>query len=188
MQALLIPPLTEQHVQNFWAKVNKEGPLPDQTNPHYAGLSHCWEWTGCKIPSGYAQLWAHGKMRLAHRISYIIANDDGGLQDLYVCHRCDNRGCLNPDHLFAGTPLENVADCAAKGRNPHGETHHARRHPERVPRGEGIGNSKLTEQQVLEIRDRYAKYGTAKRQLAREYAVHGRTIGRVVDRKIWTHI
>lgn len=97
--------LREEDLRNFWKRVEKKGP------------SECWLWSGCqgghKSPYGIFSI--RNVRHRAHRISYIIHN--GSLsENLIVCHRCDTPACVNPDHLFSGTQLDNINDCISKGR------------------------------------------------------------------------
>lgn len=80
--------------------------------------SGCWEWIGHIDRRGYGFSWIGGKSWLAHRLSYFaFSGDPFGLA---VCHKCDNRKCCNPDHLFAGSQKDNMLDMRAKGRQAKG--------------------------------------------------------------------
>lgn len=113
--------------------------------------SGCWVWP-TKQP--YPSMRFRGRHEGIHRVAYRIYR--GEIGDQYVCHRCDNPHCVNPDHLFLGTPRENMADMAAKDRSGVRELKH--------PRG------KLSDEQVREIRGKHAR-GVPVSWLASEYGV-----------------
>lgn len=92
----------------FWARV-------DKTNG-------CWEWRGPKNPKGYGLFhYPRRWVTTAHRVAWMITRGRVP-QDLLVCHHCDNRGCVRPDHLFLGTAQDNANDMKAKGRQRNGHT------------------------------------------------------------------
>lgn len=124
----------------------------------------------------------------AHRIAYHLSVGPVGA-GLCVCHRCDNRACCNPAHLFTGTHAENMADMKAKGRTniPRGDLHHSRRHPERIARGAGHGMSKLTDDGVRAIRRRSAE-GVSSRKVAAEFGVTASTVLDILHGRIWSHV
>lgn len=118
----------------------------------------CWEWTASQNGRGYGQIGrgcAGEGTALAHRVSYEIHHGDIPA-GLIVRHKCDNRVCVNPDHLELGTHADNTQDMLERGRaNP--------------PRGERSGNAKLTAEQVASIRAVPA--GGRVRDLALEYGI-----------------
>lgn len=154
----------EQQVTAFWLKVNKNGSIPE----HCPELGNCWEWTAFRLSNGYGLL----HTGLAHRFSWKIANGEIP-KGLFVLHKCDNRSCVNPAHLFLGTQLDNMRDMHSKGRAA-------------IIKGEQRTNHKLTSVQANEIRERYKQGGLTTRSLALEYNVSSATIWRVVNGKSYT--
>jgi hypothetical protein len=141
-----------------------------------AGPNDCWNWQAASWV-GYGQFRANGKMIRAHRFSYELHH--GPIpKGQHVCHSCDNPSCVNPAHLFLGTPAENAADSKAKGRT----LSSAKSHP-----GELHGRAILTRQVVLEIRKRHAA-GERQVVLAAQYGLSKGGIAQVVHYRTWKHI
>lgn len=157
----------------FWAKVDRNGPVP----AHRPDLGPCWLWIATIRTDGYGhfqvRIMAGGLLPVgAHRVAY--AFDHGGtlLTGLFICHRCDNRPCVRPEHLFAGTRAQNSADAVAKGRHCHGERRPA---------------AKLTEVQVREIRA--IPPGTlSQSEIARRYSISRSVIENILLGKAWRHV
>ncbi len=172
-----IPNLTENNILNFWAKVTASGP------------DDCWEWLAQKN-KGYGVFGLGGKHFFAHRVSYFIANGSFPNNKPHCLHSCDNPGCVNPSHLYAGTPLENARDRTEKGRHnaPRGDAHYSRVNPERMVHGEAHRSAKLTKDKVLEIRRAYDAGGVFQRELGQRFGVARGVISRIILRKIWKHV
>ena len=89
----------------FWNMVDKEA------------SGGCWQWTASKKEKGYGQFFYRGKMHRAHRLAWVLSGQELPKRPLELAHTCDNRACVNPDHLFVATHEQNMQDCKAKGRN-----------------------------------------------------------------------
>lgn len=160
---------TQKRIARFWSRVNKNGPIIR------AELGPCWVWPPTKHDK-------YGRFdnRLAHRVSYVMAT--GCDTDLLVLHKCDNPACVNPDHLFAGTPLDNTLDRKAKGRKGGSGPH-----TPSPRRGEKSNWAKLTEESVREMRLLY-KQGVKTKYLAARFEIGATGVFNVVSRKTWKHI
>jgi hypothetical protein len=95
--------------QRFLEKVNK--------------TEKCWFWTASSRGNGYGCIKVDGKVIDAHRVSYLLFNGEIP-EGKMICHVCDNRMCVNPDHLFLGTSKDNVDDAIKKGRRFQPEQKH----------------------------------------------------------------
>jgi hypothetical protein len=155
----------------FWGRVARGAP------------DECWEWQGSlRRPRGYGQVWMSGHQVGAHRVAWILAH--GGIgAGLCVCHKCDNRKCCNPTHLFLGTIEENNKDMARKGRAARGDQNASRKYPDRRPKGEGHASARLTAAQVAEIRALDGSLAHA--DIASRFGVNRRTVGGIISGRLW---
>ena len=150
--------------------------------PYVQKTEECWIWSGSRFESGYGRLFVGGKSVRAHRVSWVL-NRGPIPKGILVLHKCDNRPCVNPDHLFLGTPQDNMDDMMAKGRGISG----MKIHPERACRGEMAHRAKLTASKVVEIRA-LREQGVIYEKIAKKYGVTKRAIICVVKRLSWKHI
>jgi hypothetical protein len=106
---------------------------------------------------------------------------------MFVCHHCDVPACVNPAHLFLGTPKDNMDDKVRKKRLfvPSGDAHWSRRRPDLVARGKGSGNSKVSEADVLAMR---ADTTSTLNELSARFGLTISTISMIRTRRIWKHL
>ena len=129
----------------------------------------CWKCTVHSLnPQGYAKIERNGKVTKVHRHVFALKNN-GITEGMHILHKCDNPSCINPDHLFEGTSLDNIRDKVEKGRQAFGEQN---------------GFAKLTANDVRKILKDNRKY----REIAKDYPVTTKHVGVIKRRKFWKHI
>lgn len=179
--------ISEKQKKNFFKKVNKDGIVPSLEK--YGNIGKCWLFMTSRNKGGYGQVKLRGAVVKAHRVSWMIIHGQiyGKLQ---VLHKCDNPSCVNPDHLWLGTPKDNADDMYLKGRGnkARGDRHPSRAQPETRPRGEEHGGAKLTEEKVREIRRLYAEGDITHKEIADKFGVSTKPISQVINLKTWRHV
>ena len=137
-------------LERFWSKVDMGAP------------DECWEWTAAKVRDGYGSFTISGKMHGAHRLAWQFVH--GHIPEgMFICHHCDNPGCVNHRHLFLGTNDDNIMDAVKKGR----------------------WTQKLTSEEVLEIRKLLAAGERLQREIAKDFGVCRQTVSLIKLGKIW---
>lgn len=155
--AALAAPYEPRDVERFMRRVNK-----------MTGTA-CWDWMR-PAPIGYGQLYWNGTPIGTHRISYRIFR--GQVGQMHVCHTCDRRACVNPDHLFLGTNQDNIRDRVKKGRSRRGQNH---------PR------SVLKRADVVEARAMYLG-GMSTSKIGERFGVDAETAGNAISGRSWSHV
>lgn len=135
----------------------------------------CWLWTGARNQSGYGVIRVDNERRAygAHSYSLELATGQRCPEGMYACHHCDNKPCVNPAHLYYGTPKQNTADAVARGRLQVGSANY---------------RARLTEAQVLDIRQRYASGAANTIQLASEFDIAKSAIQGICSGNSWKHV
>lgn len=134
----------------------------------------CWEWLGAKYQTGYGMACIRRGPRktfLAHRIAWIIQHGMRIPEEYMICHTCDNRACVNPHHLYAGTGYENNSDTINRGRGNR-------------MKGSACTWSKLTDSDVLFIRSGQMRQC----ELARKFGMKQSSISNIQTGKNWKHL
>ena len=145
--------------KRFWQHVDIRGP------------DECWPWQKA-LNVGYGVIGNHGRNILTHRLAYELTC--GPIPEgMLVCHSCDNPACCNPAHLWLGTPADNMYDRHAKGNYAKGA-----RHP----------NSKLTTEQVHEIRRLAAMHSITQTAIGEHFGIDQTTVSDIVRHKSWRHL
>jgi hypothetical protein len=160
--------LSDKIIQRFLSKVRIGSP------------TECWPWIKAIPRKGYGcfALRVNGKTTqfLSHRLAWIIANKSPVPDGLCVMHSCvDSKPCCNPAHLSCGTQLENIQEAVARGCRPDN-------------RGENHGMSKLTEDQVKEVREKYSTGLYSQRDLGKIFGISQGNVGFITRKTAWVHV
>lgn len=146
---------------NQWRTTGKTPSVPFTPKGRFykfvdkGSADECWPWVGTMKKNGYGGFWFNGKADRAHRVSYQISK--GPIPyGLLIRHTCDNKACVNPNHLLTGTSLDNARDALERNRYPRGETQ---------------GRSKLTLVQVEEIRRNWRNRTETQKSMSERFSV-----------------
>lgn len=150
-------------------------PLKERFMKYVNKTESCWKWTGGLNDKGYGMVSVESRPRLAHRTSFKLFKGDIP-EGMYVCHHCDIPDCVNPDHLFLGTPQDNMADMHAKGRWKYGTS-----------LGENHGCAKLTDKEIRIIKNYPKKHGSGV-FLAKRFNISRANISDIRNGRTWKHI
>lgn len=148
-------------------------PLKDRLAIRSVRVGECIEWTGYVNYFGYGKLTYQNRQEYAHRAAWIA---NGGVipDGMFICHKCDNRRCINPDHLFVGSQKDNMQDMKAK----------CRRRNVGGARGSAHPSAKVNEAQVLEIR----ASNLTPEEIAARFNISKKHVYQILNRLTWKHI
>lgn len=154
--------------ERFWGRVLKSD-------------KGCWEYSGSLTHNGYGDLSVSYGERRAHRYSWALSN--GAIpNDKMVLHSCDNRKCVNPDHLFLGEGKDNTRDMYEKGR----QRNTGAKNP---LRGENAPQAKISEDQAIQIRNRYKPFEKGLTlSLSKEFGICTQEILDIATGRKWSHM
>lgn len=158
--------MTKSVEQRFWEKVDKRS------------NDECWNWLASTNTDGYGHLNINNKTRPAHRLIWEWYYGKI-IKPMQVLHKCDNRKCVNPNHLFLGTQQDNIQDMINKNRQKCFDYDQ---------RGENHSHNKLTNVDIINIRKQYKNGNITQRELAKKYNVGQSQINRIINKKNWGHI
>tara|TARA_R110000868_G_scaffold72695_1_gene211509 strand:+ start:171 stop:641 length:471 start_codon:yes stop_codon:yes gene_type:complete len=152
---------SQKDIDRFWKKVDRKSE------------DECWNWTAC-LNKGYGKFGLNGTVKGAHCCSLFLEKGEAPIDKPLTLHLCKkNRKCVNPNHLYYGDDADNGRDKVKD---------------ETQLRGETQLTSKLTEQQVREIRQKYIPWKYTQEKLAEEYGVGRTIISYIINNKNWTHV
>lgn len=161
------PVAREKHSGMFKGKSN----LERFKMQYKESLTGCWDWVGGRDHDGYGTFKADNLGQMfarAHRWSWSFHNNETIPKGTHICHKCDNPSCVNPEHLWIGSPLENQRDRWSKGRNGNRS-------------GEDSQNAKITQDQALAILADPRPHS----RIAADYGISASTIADIKSRKSW---
>ena len=143
----------------------------------YDQHSKCWNWDMSLNSYGYGQARHKEKSYLAHRLMYMLVHPEENIANRLICHKCDNRKCINPKHLYSGTFLTNMQDMYRRGRaKPTGS------------KGEAHFDAKLTEKKVKDIRRWHSLGVMGYRNLGKYFGVDRTVIRGIIKGKYWKNV
>lgn len=151
-------------MKQFWKHVDRGEP------------NECWQWQGT-VTGGYGMVKFKPYRNVgAHRVAFIL--DRGRKpEERYICHTCDNKTCVNPAHLYEGSPGDNMQDAVDKGIIA-----------DTRAKGEDANKSNLDADDVRDIRQRYKTDDVSQTELADEYGVTASAVSQIIHRKNWQHV
>lgn len=163
-----VPEHPDEFEDRFWVRVDR------------GGKDECWEWIGSLESSGYGNLSESGKQNSAHRQAWELENEDPG--DDWVLHKCDNKKCCNPNHLYLGDHTQNMADAWERGLM----TPNNNLPPADERGGEREPGAKLTEEEAKEVKSMIGDF--TQTEIAEKFGITQTTVSRIKLGQTWSHV